>query len=127
MVPDGLTEGDSMTCAVGAICFDIVVPDGCGPGSTILVHVPAEDDPPTLVDAGEADSRGSSTEDGVTQQLFTARLGCWWVEERSVEDVHHRCYVLDLLLQSTKPQSDCWVRKRDTNRFPKRMQNVLGS
>lgn len=45
-VPDGVYEGQPFTVDFNGVNFEIVCPDGCGPGDNIVVELPAADDPP---------------------------------------------------------------------------------
>jgi len=42
LVPDGVQEGEPFTLETEWGCFEICVPEGCGPGSAVVVAVPEE-------------------------------------------------------------------------------------
>lgn len=66
VVPDGVRSGQSFSVenTAGQI-FDIVCPEGCGPGSAILIELPAapEPPPPPLPAPAPEPSRGDAADD----------------------------------------------------------------
>ena len=56
VVPEGVFEGEMFTVETSAgRCFDLIVPDGCGPGSTVVCSVPTDSESSSSATDGEGE------------------------------------------------------------------------